>query len=232
MENSLYIYHHLGLGDHIICNGLVRYMAESYEKVFLFSKPHNIKNIKVMYKDNPRITILSYDDRQVREFINMFSVYKFMIVGHHISEFFKKVDDVSINKTFDQLFYEDQKIPFEYKWDKFFVERDLKREREVYYDIYGLDDNSEFIFVHESNDYLPLIKDINTSIQKITPDNKEISIFDYLYLIEKAKEVHVVNSSFMNLIDCIQLRNDNLFYHEYARPNINTVLKLNWKILK
>ena len=27
-----YIYHHLGLGDHIICNGLVRHFKETNEK--------------------------------------------------------------------------------------------------------------------------------------------------------------------------------------------------------
>jgi len=59
-----------------------------------------------------------------------------------------------------------------------------------------------------------------------------VGIFDYLYTIEKAKEVHVMNSSFMNLIDCIQLRQKGLFYHEYSRPDTNTVLKLPWRILK
>ena len=28
-----YIYHHLGLGDHIICNGLVRYFKELHGEV-------------------------------------------------------------------------------------------------------------------------------------------------------------------------------------------------------
>jgi len=42
----------------------------------------------------------------------------------------------------------------------------------------------------------------------------------------------VMNSSFMNLIDCIELREEQLYYHEYSRPNINTVLRLPWNILK
>ena len=35
--NSVYIYHHLGLGDHIIANGMVRTIAKQYEIVYLFA---------------------------------------------------------------------------------------------------------------------------------------------------------------------------------------------------
>ena len=229
--NSVYIYHHLGLGDHIICNGLVRHFAELYGQTFVFTKPVNKINIKRMYSDNKKITILPMSDQQVREFINIFKSHKYVIAGH-TPEFEKKYNDPNLHKNFDELFYEDNNIPFIYKWTKFFVERDLKREKEVYYDIYGLNDDSEFIFVHENPIYSPVVQNISENIQKIMPDNKEVGIFDYLYLIEKAKEVHVMNSSFMNLIDCIQLRNDNIYYHEYARPGINTILKLNWTIFK
>jgi septal ring factor EnvC (AmiA/AmiB activator) len=61
------------------------------------------------------------------------------------------------------------------------------------------------------------LKKTEKKVQKVVEENKK-TVEEYNALqkeIEKAKEVHVVNSSFMNLIDCIQLRNDNLFYHEY-----------------
>ena len=97
--------------------------------------------------------------------------------------------------------------------------------------ILKLNNESKFIFKHEG-DYKPITKNLPDGIQIIKPDNKEIGIFDYLYTIERAYQVHVANSSFMNLIDCIQLRTEGLFYHEYSRPNINTILKLPWIILK
>jgi len=31
-----YIYHHLGLGDHIICNSIVRHFVETYHKVTVY----------------------------------------------------------------------------------------------------------------------------------------------------------------------------------------------------
>lgn len=35
---EIYIWHHLGLGDHFHCNALVRNIAKDYDKVFLFVK--------------------------------------------------------------------------------------------------------------------------------------------------------------------------------------------------
>ena len=45
----IYIYHHLGLGDHIICNGLVRFLQKKHNQVSLFCYQHNIENVSFMY---------------------------------------------------------------------------------------------------------------------------------------------------------------------------------------
>jgi hypothetical protein len=227
--NSIYIYHHLGLGDHIICNGLVRTYTEKYDQIYLVVKPHNVINVKYMYRDNKKIKIMAMNDGQIKDFMNLFPNNEYKIIGH-TTEYFNKFSS-GIYETFDQGFYIMADIPFEYKWSKFYYERNLEKEKEVFYDILNLKDKEEYIFIHDS-DERPINKNISDNIKIIKPDHKEIKIFDYLYTIEKAKEVHVMNSSFVNLIDCIQLKNDNLFYHEYARPDINAKLKLNWTIIK
>ena len=38
------IYHHLGIGDHIICNGLVRNFYKKHECIDLFCYNYNEKN--------------------------------------------------------------------------------------------------------------------------------------------------------------------------------------------
>lgn len=227
--NSIYIYHHLGLGDHIICNGLVRHFAEQYDRVFLFTKPVNVKNVLRMYEDNAQIKIIAMDDFEIRSFIEISPDNNYLIIGH--DRFFQIMNSSENIKTFDEIFYDMAEIPPIYKWDKFYFKRDLEKERNAYYNILQLRDGENFIFIHESQER-PVIKEIPRGIRQIRPDNKELSIYDFLYTIEKAKEVHVMNSSFMNLIDCIQLRNEGLFYHEYSRPNINAALKMNWKIIK
>ena len=65
------------------------------------------------------------------------------------------------------MFYEDSNIPYDYKWDKFYYEINLEREKEVYYDILGLSDDSEFIFLHESKER-PIKKEIPEDIMPMS----------------------------------------------------------------
>jgi hypothetical protein len=58
MVDNVYLHHHLGLGDHIICNGLVRYLLKnSIRNVILPTKKHNIESVDYMYRDLPTVKI-------------------------------------------------------------------------------------------------------------------------------------------------------------------------------
>jgi hypothetical protein len=62
------------------------------------------------------------------------------------------------------------------------------------------------------------------------------NLFDFCDVIEKAEEIHVIDSSFMFLIDCLpyEAPNQKLFVHRYARPNAAwnlPILKKPWVIL-
>ena len=46
-----YLYHHLGLGDHIICNGLVRSLVTTEDYYRLIVKEHNLGSVQFMYRD-------------------------------------------------------------------------------------------------------------------------------------------------------------------------------------
>ena len=56
-----YILHHLGLGDHITCNGLYRFLSEKYDQLILPVKRHNYLSITRMLSDlsNVQIKVLS-----------------------------------------------------------------------------------------------------------------------------------------------------------------------------
>jgi len=137
------------------------------------------------------------------------------------------------NQPFDEAFYNNAKVNFSEKWSGFQLKRDEKREKEIFYDVLGLNDNEDYIFIHDdersivNETYLPK----NTKI--IKPDNKDIGIFEFGYVMEKSKEIHVMNSSFLCLIDTMELNHNNLNYHTYVRTGAVFTLskKLNWKIL-
>jgi len=231
--NLVYIYHHLGLGDHIIANGMVRTIVKKYDKTFIFCKPNNFKNVSRMYKDlSHKLKIINMNEMSINLFRVLNPDNNYIIVGGEpFWDIFNKKD----NKLhIDEIFYQLANIPIENKWKEFYVERDLEKEKHIFYNILGLKNNEEYAFVHDTFER-KITKRI-PAIRIIKPDNKDIGIFDYLYTIEKAKELHCINSSFSCLLECM-LIDSNLFLHQYARTDSGGdlelgILKANWKILK
>ena len=205
---NIHIYHHLGLGDHIICNGLVRQYATLYNKVYLFCKPHNVDNVSYMFRDKANIKLLSANDDETMAFIDKNKQNNYLIIGHE--ELTKRII-LDLQTTFDSIFYGMAYIPIEYKWDKFYFARDIEKEKDVFYNKLGMNDSDKFIFIHDDIERPIPIHKLPQNFRVIRPDNKDISILDFLYTIEKSREVHMINSCLFNLIDCIKLRNCLLY---------------------
>ena len=223
----------MGLGDHIITNGLVRTIAKKYDDVFLFCKPKNIKNVKYMYRDLKNLKLIALVDWQVRQFMTISPNLEYKIIGHH--EFFERLASPDNKLAIDEIFYEMAGVPFENKWNEFFIQRDLEREKQVFKEL-GLKEGDKYAFVHEDR---RKISKNRPHIKIIKPDNPDYSIFDFLYTIENAEEVHCINSSFSCLIECIQIETPKMFLHQYARDEGESsgdlelgILKMPWEIIK
>ena len=70
MNNQVYFYHHLGLGDHFHCNGVVRYLLKNRyqgKKVHLFAKKKYFEMVKFMYRDLDQLKIISVTDNEKDE---------------------------------------------------------------------------------------------------------------------------------------------------------------------
>ena len=199
-----YIYHHLGLGDHIICNGLVRHYKEIHGQVSVFCKCSNYETIKYMYRDDENIRVLGLaDDSAINNWINANSLENYVIkVGF---ENLYKCDA----KTFDVGFYESSKIPFLVRFTDYHIDRDLELEKKI---IDDLNPNREkYIFTHNvDNDRIK-------SNFKIIDNPPNYNIFNLISLIENAEEVHVMESSIKNLINSYKMSKPKFFYHEYVR---------------
>lgn len=207
-----YIYHHLGLGDHIICNGLVRHIKKFEDVVYVFCKPLNTKNVEYMYRDNPNIKILSVgEDIDVTRYINNNNIQNDTIVVGFIGE---NRDEVS---SFDESFYFQHKIPFSKRFDDFYFERDFELEQNIVKELNP--NNEKYIFTHNID-----ISKINTNF-KIIDNPVNYSIFNLISLIENAEEVHLMESSIKNLVNSYKMEKPKFFYHQYVRnytPYLNT----------
>jgi len=211
-----YIYHHLGLGDHIICNGLVRYIKNFEDVVYVFCKPHNTKNVEYMYRDNPNIKILSVgEDIDVISYINNNNIQNDIIVVGFTGE---NQNEVS---SFDEAFYFQHKIPFSKRFDDFYFERDFELEQNIVKELNP--NNEKYIFTHNIG-----ISKINTNF-KIIDNPVNYSIFNLISLIENAEEVHLMESSIKNLVNSYKMEKPKFFYHKYVRgyPEWNNTKSLN-----
>lgn len=234
--SSVLLYHHLGLGDHIMCHGIVREYCKKYERVAVFSYPHNYVSVSFMYRDLKNITIIKGDDAFARKYISdnasKFDKDKYDQVIFLGFQYLDRNSGVPLEKQFYQI----AGVDLAKKWDAFFIKRDLEREQSLF-EQSTLGD--EYIFLHEdpARNYRIDRKKINEKYKILTPDKKLTeNIFDYLTIIEKAKEIHVIDSSFMFLIDCLPYNNPNqkLYIHRYSRENNEwqlPILKKDWHIL-
>lgn len=204
---EIYIHHHLGLGDHFICNGLIRTLSNKYI-INLFVKKTNSLNISFMFKDLSNVKIiviendndvyLRYGKEQILRigFENMRQIMNTFSVG------------------WDEAFYRQVNIPFSLRWENFYFLHDENREEELFKKLIG--ENSKFCLIHSSGsdgvnriDYSKINKNLYIiEIKKEYTNN----IFDYCKLIKEADEIHCIDSSFLHLVDSIETTG-KLYYH-------------------
>ena len=205
-----YIYHHLGLGDHIICNGLVRKIILENEKYSIFSKKHYSESVRFMYRDLNNLEIYEInDDMHAASVLSTEISEKTILIGHSATH------DIMLknNCNWDQAFYLQMNIPFGERWNSFFVQRDLESENNL--SIRLNPDGKEFALIHSKDsqgidriDY----KKIDEKLEKIFVEPNG-PIFNYMTLIEKAKEIHCIDSSFKHLVESMNT-NSTLYYHK------------------
>jgi hypothetical protein len=234
-----YIYTHLGLGDHVICNGLVRSLVKSNEQYCLFVKPQNVQTVSFMYKDLPNISFYEADDAEVRTFIrrNKINREDLILAGPitHANTVPMRLLNMlqrgcpslfvsrtrvadpcdSCHSSFDELFYSEHNIPFSHRWDKFYVERDFKAETDLFTQ-FGVKEN-EYVFVHDDHARGFHIDDsffINKHLPIVRPVvGLTQNAFDYCYLMEQSRESHFIDSSFRLIFDSLKLRQTNIYFH-------------------
>jgi hypothetical protein len=222
----IYISHHLGLGDHFICNGLVRSIINNNEEYTIFVKPHNLDTVRFMYRD---LSNLSFIKVLNCSFQNFLFEGDDRIIKINLENFNEKGDVL-----WDEYFYKQHNIDFKNRWDNFKFVRDFEREQSLYN---FLNPNKEkFVLIHRSgSDGIDRINynSISSEYKKIFVEKHTNNIFDYFLLANEAEEIHCVESCFLVLVDSFEL-NKSLFYHKNWNKRcegFNFNLKNKWKII-
>ena len=255
MKEKLYVHHHLGLGDHFDCNGMVRYILKEslFDKVAVFCKDSNFSMVEQMYRDNENIETIqlksdpnlhgkfdSNEYSQVREIVGGKAVLassfpqiinsdekdqQALLVVGH--DFYRGVE----GKNCWEIFYDQVNLPCEVRKDYFYIERDIKEESRVFD---KKNPNREpFIFIHEDKDRGFAIDRkhlMNKNCLVVENDISE-NIFSFIKILEEAEEIHCMESSFKTLID-VYCEQENLFFHDFRGHPLGSKSNKSWKTIK
>ena len=211
-EKTIIIHHHLGLGDIIICNGLVNYLSKKFEKIILPVYEKYYEQVCYLYVENPKIEVIKILNES--EIYNRFKSKKVLRIG------FEK----NIGK-FNTSFYKQLNIPYSVSFDFFQIPRDEKKEIELMnhlMKIYEVEKN--YILVHRSSSYGQVDLKIDNSFPIIYIE-KDSDIFNnvflYAKLIESAKEIHCIDSSILHLVERVPTE-ASLFFHPVKKEGQGT----------
>lgn len=208
---SLCILHHYGLGDAIVCSGFVNVLSEN-RITYVLCKENYACSVEFLYKANKNVKVVGItnkhlnhvneiDPNRIREDLN--DDFEFLKVGFNL--------DLYQHNRYDWYFYECVKIPFQYRYEKFIPPNILDRQQ-AFYEKYA--PKNKYVLIHNSSSHgvHPHMK-VETDYEKIYVNNIWTNnIFDWVYLAQKAEEVHCVPSSFYCLMDSYPAKN-KLFFH-------------------
>lgn len=224
---SLFIRWHLGLGDALICNGLVRTLADNYDLIFVPCKFHNITSIRLMFSDAPKIIVLPVkDDHEADELSRILCAYgtvALMTLG-----MFRR-ESYDVKPGWDREFYEHAGVPFENRWSKFSAPNPI--EKHNYFPAPRVGYRRAAFVHHDSVRGFTIHGSLFPRDIPISNVYNKPTIFHWMDDIMTCSEIHCIDSCFAILADSIPTVATKLVLHKYARKSIPPIYKKNWTIL-
>tara|TARA_B100001057_G_scaffold442695_1_gene478251 strand:+ start:208 stop:867 length:660 start_codon:yes stop_codon:yes gene_type:complete len=188
----------------------------------------DLKKIKIIkISNNPK-----YEKKEIELYLkNEKSNFEIIKIGHDFYHSTNKLNpDFKSNPWHCTVnFYKQFGLPYKYRYEKTFWKRDLRNEKKLLKKLVG--NEKKFIFVHDD---LKRGLIINTNKLKkkfkiIRNDNDNL-IFDYGLILENAHELHLIESSFRQLIETLNIKSKKLYLykdnrHDYSMSLYNKKLK-------
>ena len=221
--SQIIIHHHSGLGDAIICNGIVNYLSKKYDKIYLATYRKIYDHLDFLYSENSSVELLAYEDAK--------ELYKkgdipILRIGFEKNE-----------KNFNTSFYEQIGLDYQISFDNFYIPSDENKENHLLNHLLNeYEVTNNFALVHQVSSYGKVELNIVNNYEKIFVE-KETDIFKNIFLykkaIFKAKEIHCIDSSFLHLVERVPT-DAKLYFHNYKtktqKPE-KLILKKDWIII-
>jgi hypothetical protein len=210
LNNEIILYHHLGLGDHFTCNGLVQYLAKKYTKIHLACWKRYYETVSYLYKDNTNITVFGIEN-EPQDVLTYNPSLPLIRIG------FEHTDP----NNFERSFYSQLGLPYETRFEQFYLPKNLEGSK-IFLQSVKQKLGDDFIFVHNQSSAGRFDLRIDSTLPRYTLEISDTpNLLDYVDTLKEAKEIHVINSGIVglviNMFHCGMLVNSKIFYHNVRK---------------
>jgi len=231
-STAVVIGHNAGLGDLIVMNGAVRYLASQYDKTYLVCWNSRLKHVEFVYRDDDKIIpFVKPHPRNTHLAISRHkNAHKILVERNPEVEFapfrrglFNKETEwlqqaqkynLPNDIIWPKVFYAIQGVSYEKRYENYFLQRDHQREDGLFE---SLNLPEEYVFVVRDTRKYKFSLEPPTSLPVVDPANYDWSntlIFDWMKVIENASEIHVVDTCWLHLIRMMQLNVPKFYWAE------------------
>ena len=213
----------LGLGDAIICNGMIRELAKQNVDIAVPVRSRNLPSVSVMFSDIYNVRLWEVSDT---------CDTGFGVMRDHLDG--REVLHVGINhpvfgtmRPFDKQMYALADVPFICRWLSFHVP---VNGAEISVPIGRFQLRCAAGSVGKFS-----LRDIPPYPQVFDMGNVTRRITDWIPWIAEAEGIHCIDSAPLHLVESVPTKG-KLFFHAYARPHDGVpdfaVLRKDWTVLQ
>jgi hypothetical protein len=201
-----------GLGDQIICNGIVNHYSENFHVILPVRKDF-IPSMQCLYMDNPNVEIIECYYLQ----LGPGHEQEMMEKCQHYNAQYISLGTMGISdKEYQESMYQHAGLPFEYRYSKFRFPSEVKN-RQTFFQRFE-EVKSSYTLIHRWGSSGPATLKLELINPMIEVGVYSDNIFDWIDVILNATEIHCIPSSFFHLVDSILPQvNTKLFYHHARR---------------
>ena len=204
-NKEIVLHHHLGLGDHFVCNGLVHEATKYYSKVYLPAKLHNFKTVECLYKDWDNIIVFSVEDeyKDIQAYCSRHDLPILKVGFEYLN---------GCQECPSKCFYNQLGLSYSVRYDNFKLPPPTLDSQALYNQLVGT--IGEYALIHQQSSVGTFVikRESNLPVVEIKSGLTN-NLLDYIKIIENAVEIHCIDSSVINLIEGMSVKTNKLFFH-------------------
>jgi hypothetical protein len=202
--NEIIFLHYNGLGDYLICNGLVNALSKLVDTLHLPIPQCYENTLKFLYSENHKVKLFFSDVKLDDENLNIYAKTNNLPI-------ITKCYEYGFNrKTFQKDLYKSMNIPYNARYEYWHIPDNPNS-----YNLYLKQNLKDYIFVHDTFAWQKQNLKINTNKKIFYPHvDMTNNLFHYVDIIKNAQEIHCVDSCFYHLIENMQIKNIPKYYHD------------------